>query len=85
MLTTATIRAARPRATSYRLADSHGLCLAVAPTGTKSWRLRWRNAAGREQLLTIGTFPAISVEVARAQRDAARAAIAACADPFRRA
>lgn len=81
MLTTAAARSARPRDRAYRLADGKGLCLAVAPTGTKSWRLRWRDHAGREQLLTIGTFPALSIDAARAQSDAVRAAIAAGEDP----
>lgn len=81
MLTTAAARAARPRARAYRLAAGGGLCLAIMPGGTKSWRLRWRDARGREQLLTIGTFPAIGVDAARARRDELRAAIAAGADP----
>lgn len=81
MLTNAAARAARPQSRAYRLADSGGLCLEVRPTGTKSWRQRWRDAGGREQLLTIGHFPAISIDAARVQRDAVRAAIAAGEDP----
>lgn len=81
MLKPAAVRAARPRSRAYRLADGAGLCLEVRPTGAKIWRLRWRDQGGREQLLTIGGFPEISIDAARTRRDQARAAIAAGEDP----
>lgn len=81
MLTIAAARAARPGSRAYKRADSAGLFLHIMPTGTKSWRMRWRDVDGREQLLTFGLFPTVSIEAARAQRDAARAVIAAGLDP----
>jgi integrase len=82
MLTIADAKAARPRARGYKLHDEGGLHLFIAPTGRKSWRMafRWR---GREQLLTIGRFPDLSIAQARARRDAARAQLADGADPRR--
>lgn len=80
MLTNATVKAARPRPAAYKIADGDGLVLNVAPTGTKSWRLRFR-LAGREQTLSIGHWPEISLDAARARRDTARAAIARGDDP----
>ncbi|CAN5367055.1 tyrosine-type recombinase/integrase [soil metagenome] len=72
MLTSAAIKAARPKPRPYKLSDAGGLFLFVAPTGLRSFRMKFR-FDGREQLLTIGRFPEISLADARAQRDAARA------------
>ena len=80
MLTNAAVKAARPRPAAYKLTDDDGLVLNVAPTGTKSWRLRFR-LGGREQTLSIGQWPEISLEAARARRATARAAIARGEDP----
>jgi len=82
MLTNAAVKAARPRPAAYKMADGDGLVLNVAPTGTKSWRLRFR-LGGREQTLSIGQWPEISLDAARARRDTARAAIARGEDPRR--
>lgn len=80
MLTTAAAKAARARSRAYKLFDEEGLHLYVAPTGRKSWRLRYR-FGGREQLLTLGRFPEISLAEARARRDSARERVAAGARP----
>lgn len=71
MLTDAKIRAARPKEQGYRLADGDGLHLFVTPGGTKSWRFRFQRA-GRERLIVLGTYPALSLAEARAKRDALR-------------
>ncbi|WP_277981556.1 Arm DNA-binding domain-containing protein [Sphingomonas phyllosphaerae] len=65
MLTNAAVKAARPRAAAYKIADERGLHLFVAPTGRKSFRWRFR-FAGQEQLLTIGQWPEVSRDAARA-------------------
>jgi len=44
MLTDTKLRALKPRVRPYRIADSHGLCIEVRPTGTKAWRYRYRYA-----------------------------------------
>lgn len=72
MLTNAAAKAATPMAHAYKIADSGGLHLYVAPTGTKSWRLKYR-FRGKEKLLTIGQFPQISLIDARRQREEAKA------------
>ncbi|MEZ0495383.1 tyrosine-type recombinase/integrase [Sphingomonas sp. IW22] len=84
MLTNAAVKSARPRPRAYKLFDGGGLHLFVAPTGLKSWRLKYR-IAGREKLLVIGQFPDIALDGARARRDQARAAIAIGEDPARSA
>lgn len=80
MLTNAAVKAARPRLAAYKLADQGGLHLYVAPTGLRSWRWRFR-AGGKEQLLTIGSFPDITLDRARAARDLARAQLDRGEDP----
>lgn len=80
MLTTTAVKAARPTALAFKRWDAGGLYLLVVPTGRRSWMLRIR-AGGRETLLTLGQWPDLSLDAARARRDAARAAIAAGKDP----
>ncbi|MBB5726712.1 integrase [Sphingomonas endophytica] len=80
MLTNAAVKAARFRASAYKLTDERGLHLYVTPTQRKTFRLRfaWE---GREQLLTIGQWPEVSLDAARARAEAARAQLARGIDP----
>jgi len=80
MLTNAVAKAATARPRAYKLADAGGLHLFVAPTGTKSWRLKYR-FGGVEKLLTIGRFPDVSLPEARARREAAKEQLRAGVDP----
>lgn len=80
MLTNAAVKAARPRAAAYKLADAGGLHLYIAPTPRWTWRWRFR-FAGKDQLLTLGSWPAMSLDQARAARDAAREQLARGEDP----
>jgi integrase len=80
MLTNAAVKAARPRAAAYKLADQGGLHLYIAPTGLRSWRWRFR-LGGKEQLLTIGGWPEVSLDQARAARDEAREQLGRGEDP----
>jgi hypothetical protein len=68
MLTQAAVKAAQPRDRAYKLHDSAGLHLLVRPTGSKTFRMKYRRK-GKEQLLTIGTWPDVSLIDARARRD----------------
>ncbi|WP_156679330.1 tyrosine-type recombinase/integrase [Sphingomonas profundi] len=80
MLTNAAVKAARPRAAAYKLSDAGGLHLYVAPNGRRSFRMRFR-WEGREQLLTFGTWPEISLDAARTRCEAAREQLARGEDP----
>lgn len=80
MLTIAAAKAATPRTRGYKLSDSHGLHLFVAPTGTKSWRQKYR-FGGREKLLTFGRFPDLSLAEARQRSAAAKAQLQGGIDP----
>lgn len=80
MLSTAAVKAARPKARAYKLFDERGLHLFVAPTGLKSWRLKYRSG-GREQLLVLGRFPDLQLGEARARAEAARVTIETGGNP----
>ncbi len=57
------------------MADALGLHLLVLPSGTKSWRFKYRMRAGdrwKEKQLTFGIYPEVSLAQARDLRDEAR-------------
>ena len=63
-----------------RLYDLSGLYLEVAPTGSKRWFWKYKRD-GKEYRLALGSYPAVSLKAARAQRDAMRALKAEGTDP----
>jgi integrase len=71
---------AKPRETSYRMADAQGLYLEVMPNGSKYWRCKYR-FGGKEKRLAFGVYPTISLKEARGKRDAARKLVANAIDP----
>ncbi|WP_276574621.1 Arm DNA-binding domain-containing protein [Pseudomonas ceruminis] len=58
-----------------KLFDGGGMYLYVAPSGSKSWRLRYFKPNGKEGTLIIGKYPIVSLAVARTKRDEARAVL----------
>lgn len=79
-LTDSTIKAAKPKASQYKLHDAKGLFTIVRPTGGKLWRFKYR-FQGKEQQLSLGTYPEVSLKEAREGRDAARKVLAEGKDP----
>jgi integrase len=63
-----------------KLSDGGGLYLAVTPAGSAVWRLKYRHG-GKEKLYAIGVYPEISLESARAERDAVKAHLREGRDP----
>jgi integrase len=80
-LTAAQINSARPREKAYKLFDGGGLFLQVTPAGGKHWKMKYRQANGKEGLLSFGAYPALSLEQARRKRDEAKAQQVAGRDP----
>ena len=80
MLTDAQARKATPKDKPYKLADSGGLYLYVAPTGLRSWRMKFR-FQGKEKLLTFGPYPDVPLSEARTKRDDARRQLREHDDP----
>ena len=74
------IRNAKPGAKPFKLFDSGGLHLVVTPAGGKLWRLKYR-LSGKEKLLSLGAYPAITLAAARKEAGKAREALAAGTDP----
>lgn len=76
----AAIKAAMASGKPKRLADGGGLYVEARPNGAGWWRLRyWRD--GREGMLSLGTYPDVSLKLARTRRDEARKLLAAGLDP----
>jgi len=63
-LTDAAIKTAKSRDKAYKLADSGGLYIEIAPSGGKWWRYKYR-FEGKEQRISLGTYPDISLKEAR--------------------
>jgi integrase len=81
-LTERAIKALKPARTPYKTADGGGLHLYVTPAGGKLWRLKYRYG-GKEKLLSLGPWPDISLDAARAKATEARAALRDGTDPAR--
>lgn len=79
-LTDTAIRAAKAKDRLYKIADGGGLYLAVSPAGARLWRLKYR-FGGREKILSIGAYPAISLALAREKREEAKSLLAQGGDP----
>jgi integrase len=82
-LTDTQIRQAKPTDKEYKLADGGGLYLLVKPNGSKLWKLKLR-LQGREQKLSFGAYPQVSLKEARASRDEAKLEKTRGGDPVQR-
>ena len=80
-LTYMRVKSAKPTAKPYKLTDGGGLYLEVTPGGPKLWRMKFKQASGKESRLSFGTYPDVSLIQARAARAAARQLRAANIDP----
>lgn len=76
----AAIKAAKTVGKAKRISDGGGLYFEARPTGAGWWRLRYW-ASGKEGMLSLGTYPDVSLKLARERRDEARKAHAAGTDP----
>jgi len=82
-LTDTAIRNAKPRDKTYTLGDGEGMYLEVAPNGTRFWRMAYRQPNGKNNRLTFGKYPEVSLAEARDKRLAARKQLAQGIDPGR--
>ncbi len=74
-LTDAALRALKPQDRVYTVADGRGLYVEVFPTGGVIWRYRYR-LAGKQEKLTLGKYPDLTLKNARLKRDEAAQAAA---------
>lgn len=75
MLSSLKIENAKPRDEPYVLTDGNGLHLLITAGGSRLWRLRYR-FGGKQNMLSLGAFPEVSLASARAKRDDARKLVA---------
>ena len=80
MLSDVALKKAKQQPTAYKLYDTGGMFVLVAPTGGKLWRLKYR-FAGKEKLLSLGAYPEVSLADARIKRDEARKQLHDGVDP----
>lgn len=76
------IRRAKATDRPLKFFDGGGLYLEVLPTGGKFWRFRFRQANGKENSVTFGPYPQLSLSAARSKRDDARRLMSEGTDPL---
>lgn len=81
LLSDSAVKNAKPQEKRYKLPDAQGLYLEIAPNGGKWWRLRYFYN-GKEKLISLGVYPAVSLKMARERRDEARRMLAEGKDPY---
>ncbi|MFZ1387148.1 MAG: integrase arm-type DNA-binding domain-containing protein [Thiolinea sp.] len=82
LLTDLEVKNAEIKESSYKLKDMPGLLLQVNPSGSKIWRLRYRNPkTTKETMYTIGTFPQVKCAAARLAAEEAKAQVRQGIDP----
>lgn len=82
MLAKSAVTNARPSAQAYKLTDGRGLYLLVQPSGARWWRFDYRRPGTKKRnTLSLGTFPEVSLKLAREKREAVRVLLAEGIDP----
>ncbi|EAU0279819.1 DUF4102 domain-containing protein [Salmonella enterica] len=79
-LTDLEIRRSKPREKPYTLNDGSGLSLLIEPNGSKGWRFRYR-FDGKPKMLSLGTYPLVSLTDARQKGDEAKKLVASGINP----
>ncbi|MBA3563075.1 MAG: DUF4102 domain-containing protein, partial [Gammaproteobacteria bacterium] len=80
-LTDTKLRALKPAAKTYQRADGRGLVIEVMPGGKRVWRLRYR-LNGKQEKVTLGEYPAYSLQEARQWRENCRGMVAKGESPM---
>ena len=80
MLTDTKLRQTKPGPKPQYLFDERGLYLQITPAGGKWWRFKYR-FDDKQKLLSLGTYPDVSLAKARKERDRARELLAEGIDP----
>lgn len=79
-LTNLAIQAAKAVDKPLKLFDGRGLFLLVTPNGSKGWRFKYRFHS-KEKLISLGTYPEISLAEARGRLEECRRQVARGVDP----
>jgi integrase len=84
-LTDAKIRNAKPTPKRYKLADGQGLYVEVMPSGTKFFRIKYRNRDALRRTYTPGEYPHFGLAEARARLQEVKQAVRDGGDPAQEA
>lgn len=79
-LTDARIAAAPIGGKPVKLYDGKGLFLLLNPNGSRYWRFKYRYG-GREQCISMGLYPEVTIAAARRARDEARSLVSRGVNP----
>lgn len=79
-LTELKIRNLKPETKAKKYSDGNGLYLQINPSGTKCWRFKY-SWFDKERVLSIGTYPEVSLQMAREKRHDARMMLRENKDP----
>lgn len=79
-LTDIACKSAKPKEKAYKLSDGGGMFLHVMPHGSRLWKLKYRHL-GKENLISLGAYPQISLAAARDKREAIKKALKEGIDP----
>ena len=81
-LTDSKCTGAKPQEKDYSLYDGQGLILFIRKSGSKVWRYKYKRANGKDGLMTLGSFPALTLKAARSKRRELEELIANGVDPI---
>lgn len=79
-LTDRQIRSFKTPEKPKKISDGAGLHLLLTPNGSRLWRFSYR-FAGSQKTLALGSYPQVSLAVARQKRDLAKGQLVAGIDP----
>lgn len=79
-LTDKAIKSAKPKDKPYKMSDGEGMFLLISPNGSKLWRLKYRYNK-KEKLLALGSYPQVTLAMAREKRVEAKNLISQGIDP----
>lgn len=79
-LTDVQVRNAKTEKKQAKLFDGAGLFLLFTSTGSKGWRFKYR-FNGKEKSMSLGTYPEVSLSMARERRSDARKLVEKGVDP----
>lgn len=79
-LTIEQINSTKPTSKDIKLYDTDGMYLIVTSKNKRWWRLKYR-FEGKEKLISLGTYPEVSLAAARIARNDARKLLANGTDP----
>jgi hypothetical protein len=80
VLTETEVEAIKPVRYAHKVWDGRGLYLLVTPKGARHWRFAYRFAR-KYKMLSLGTYPVVTLERARSRHEFARNLLAHGVDP----